>query len=589
MTKLRMAALATTLLLTAVACSKGDDSSAAVTGDVSAGGTGNELLSHVPADTPYLFANLEPIPEDIMDTFLKRAQPALDETQAQLHSALEKMEADSAGADPNVVDPGADLVLALLQELDGKLSRSGLASLGVDIQTHHVLYGVGAFPVYRIGLSDPDVLRATIQRVLDKAAITAPQIDYQGISYWRLSEEDHSEVPVGLYVSILEDHLALGLLPLIAEQELLPAFLGLEMPADSDAQARLSGLNRQHGYTAYGSGVMDFHKLADQFLQPESTLAQVWASQNGHEARPYSAECLTEIHGMIDNAPGMSMGTTELTASAIGYQYRIETPATLAGQLMSLVSGIPAADALSERILEFSFGLRFGPVRDFLIAKTTAIVEDPYQCFHLGYVNQQAADSLEKLNQPMPPFLNNFRGIRASMSEIMMNQESVPENAKGQLALHVEKPEMFVGMAQMFLPDLSQLAITAGDPPVRLPETLLPIPGMVAYAAMSADAIGLSVGEGEDGGLPGFLDQPAGPEGTFLSVSYDMATYMQYTNELDRHSQGQDSEHGLPADHPASRIAEAGQSVLQDMMDRNHTVLSFAPDGFIVDGRVTFK
>ena len=55
--------------------------------------------------------------------------------------------------------------------------------------------------------------------------------------------------------------------------------------------------------------------------------------------------------------------------------------------------------------------------------------------------------------------------------------------------------------AQMFLPDLSNLALTAGDPPVRIPESLLPAPGMVAYAAMSKDAIGLSVGAGEEQGL----------------------------------------------------------------------------------------
>ena len=44
---------------------------------------------------------------------------------------------------------------------------------------------------------------------------------------------------------------------------------------------------------------------------------------------------------------------------------------------MGLVSKIPVADEISDRILEFAFGMRFGPVRDFLREKVTAIVDDP--------------------------------------------------------------------------------------------------------------------------------------------------------------------------------------------------------------------
>lgn len=586
MTKFRVAALALSFTFAVTACSNGEDSSAPVGATVNAN---NSLLAQVPSDTPYVMANLQAIPDDVLDYFLERAQPALDEAQVQLSTTLEKMQAHAAAGDAESADPGARLLQVLLQELDGKLSRPGLASLGLDMQTHHVLYGIGAFPVYRVGLSDPEVLRATIQRILDEAAVPAPLMEHQGVSYWRLGPDIHAEAPVGLYVSILEDHLAIGLLPLMQEQQLLPAFLGLQQPADSDASDRLLALNHKYGYTPYGSGFVDFHRLADQFLQPESTLAQLLASQQDYEPASFTPECAREIHQIIDNAPRMIMGTTELTTGAVGYQYRVETPSTLASQLMGLVSRIPAADALSERMLEFSFGMRFGPVRDFLIEKSTAVSENPYRCEHLLDLNQGAADLLTKLNQPMPPFLNNFQGIRASMSEIMMDQDSIPENSRGRLALHVDKPEMFVGMAQMFLPDLSQLTIASGEPPVRLPESLIPVPGMVAFAAMTNDAIGLSVGEGEEAGLEEFLDLPAGPEGTFLSASYDMAAYMQYTDQLGQTMHEQDHEHGLPTEHPLNQIAQAGQKSLQAMLDRNHTVLSFAPDGFIVDGKVTLK
>lgn len=584
MNHLRLTTFALVALVSLGACGKSEDSPAAAQSADS-----NELLSYVPADTPYLFANLEPVPEDVIDTFLQRLQPVFDSMQSQLSAT--RVELQSA-QDTSADDPGARLAHALVYELDGKLSRSGLESMGFDLRAEKVIYGHGAFPVIRLGLSDSTALRATIFRVLDNAGISAEEQEFQGVSFWRISDENTAEEPAGLYVTIAEDHLAISLFPPMAEAELLPAFLGLEMPADSDAGERLVQLNTTHEYTPHGSGILDLRRLADEFIGPDTVAARVMAETGEFDPATLSQECVTEIHEIIDNAPLMTMGVRELTPSAVAIQYRLETPKTLASQLMGLVSKIPVADELSDRVIELAFGMRFGPVRDFLRERITSIVEDPYQCEHLRDLNVSAAESLAKLDQPMPPFLNNFRGVRVSLNEIIMNQESIPENARGHLAVHVEKPEMFIGMAQMFLPDLSALAIAPGEPPVRLPESLVSIPGMVAYAAMSSDAIGLAVGAGEEEGLPEFLDQDAGPEGTFLSASYDMATYLDYTDKLQGHYQAAYTGQGdLDSMHEEAftEFRDAATTAFREMSDRSYSTLRFTADGFVADNRMTFK
>ena len=69
---------------------------------------------------------------------------------------------------PEIVPPETRRRLAaLLDEFEGKLNREGLESLGWDPQSSNVIYGVGAFPVARMGLSDAATLRATILRVLE--------------------------------------------------------------------------------------------------------------------------------------------------------------------------------------------------------------------------------------------------------------------------------------------------------------------------------------------------------------------------------------------------------------------------------------
>ena len=574
---LRLTTLTLITLLILAACSKSEEPSEAAASTAT-----NELLAYVPADTPYLFANLEPVPEDVIDTYLTRLQPVLDSMQAQLSIGQAEM---ASAEGENEDDPTVRLAHALLLELDGNLSRSGLESMGFDLRAKKVIYGMGAFPVIRFGLSDSAALRATILRVLNNAGITAPEQDFQGVSYWRISDENTAEAPAGLYISILDDHLALGFLPPLAEADFLPAFLGLEVPADSDAQARLAKLNRTHGYTPHGSGILDLHALADQFTHPDTVTARVLAASGEFDPATLSTECSTEIHEIIDNMPRMTMGVTELSPTAVAFQYRLETPGTLASELMGLVSEIPIADELSERILEFAFGMRFGPVRDFLREKVTSILDDPYQCEHLSALNDSAAQAQVQLNEPMPPFVNNFRGVRVSLNEIMMSQDSIPENAKGYLAVHVDKPEMFIGMAQMFLPDLSELAITPGDPPVRLPESLVPVPGIVAFAAMSSDAIGISVGEHEEAGLPEFLNRDAGPEGIFLSAGYDMAAYLDYTSKLSAPYLNQADPHSKAA----MEIRDAANTAFREMADRSYTTLRFTTDGFVLDNRMTFK
>ena len=577
MNYIRLTTLALVTLLSLGACGKSDESS-----EAAANAATNELLAFVPADTPYLFANLEPVPEDVIETFLTRLQPVLDSMQTQL--SIGRAEMESAEGE-NGDDSAIRLAHALLLELDGNLSQSGLESMGFDLRAKKAIYGMGAFPVIRLGLSDSAALRATILRVLNNAGITAPERDFQGVSYWRISDENTAEAPAGLYVSILDDHLAISFFPPLAEAEFLPAFLALEAPANSNAQARLAQLNRTHDYTPHGSGILDLHRLADQFLSPDTATARVMAATGEYDPATLSEECGTEIHKIIDNAPLMTMGVTELTPTAVAFQYRLETPRTLASQLMGLVSKVPVADELSDRILEFAFGMRFGPVRDFLREKVAAIVDEPYQCEYLNDLNDSAVQALAQLDEPMPPFVNNFRGVRVSLNEIMVNQDSIPENARGHLAVHVDKPEMFIGMAQMFLPDLSNLAITPGDPPVRLPESLVPVPGIIAFAAMSSDAIGIAVGEREEASLPEFLNRDAGPEGIFLSAGYDMAAYLDYTRNLGTPYRGQNDPHS----QAAMEIRNAANTAFREMADRSYTTLRFTADGFVMDNKMTFR
>ncbi len=585
MSYLRLLAIGTASLLIVSACGKSED-----TNEVTVEKTANTLLEYAPSDTPYLAGNLQPTPDEVIDVFLQRFQPVLESVQSELVEAKQKLEEKAAVHDQD----GLRLATSVLQEFDGKLNRQGLESLGFDLRSHKVVYGMGVFPVIRIGLSDADALRATIQRVLANAKIVAPELEHQGISYWRLGDGDASDEPVGMYVSILADHLAMSIFPPMAEAQLLPAFLGLEMPENSDAASRLAKLNAKQGYSSFGSGILDLDRVVEEFISGDTIIAQIIAANGDIDPANLTAECKTEIRGIVGNAPRMTVGVRELTPSAIAIQYRVETKTTLAQQLVGLVANIPVANPLSKRILELSFGLRFGAVRDFLREKAVAVMENPYQCEQLQSLNDNASEAFTQLNQPMPPLVNNFRGLRLSLSEFT-ESDSMPVNGSGLIAVHVDKPEMFVGMAQMFLPDLSELTLAPGEPPVQLPAALLPVPDMVAFAALSDEAIGLSIGEGEEGSLPAYMDEEAGPVGMFMSIGYDMAAYMEYAQKLrSQYEPKQDDSAEYDAEREAAHqsiedIAATIQQAVKSFSDRSYTTFKFTDEGLEADTRMTFK
>jgi hypothetical protein len=270
MNNLRLSVVLAASLLSLAACGKTEEH----------GGTdasGNFLLAYAPVDTPYLAGNLEPIPDAVIDAFITRFQPVLDAVQSDLSKLHAKL-----ASEPDPADQGERLVYAIIGELDGKLSRQGIDSLGFKLRSYNVIYGMGAFPVIRFELSDADALRNTVQRILDQAGISAPALVYEGVSYWRLSDDSDQESPIDLYLSILDDHMAVGIFPPLAEADMLPGFLGLELPEESNAAARLAELNRKHDYSSYGSGILELARLAEEFLSPDPVMTQVLSHSGEH-------------------------------------------------------------------------------------------------------------------------------------------------------------------------------------------------------------------------------------------------------------------------------------------------------------------
>ena len=542
----------------------------------------NPLLRYVPADTPFLMANLEAVPAEVTDAYLLRMGPFLE----QFQSALQGFRTELASGQAQINDPQAQAVMdAILAEFDGKLNREGLESLGFSLEQKSAFYGHGLFPVLRAGLTDPDAVRAMIARVESNSGVPIPEENFQGVNYWRAAEDDS---PMGIYVAILDDHFVMTAAPRSREAEFLPRLLGLEAPAQTLAPSTLVALNREEGFSPYGSGYIDLNRMVDELFEADS-LTSTWMMDMGDfDPSAIDPACEREARLITTFVPRMVAGTTEVTADRVGIRYQLETNAWLGGELARLVGDVPPASANPSRLANFSLNLQMGRVATFMRESANAMAAVPFQCPQLQDLNAQVRQLAESLNQPMPPFIGNLNGVRMELSDFDP-QNMDPSSVRGVVALEMESPQMVIGMASMMVPGFEELQIEPGGDPVAVPQEIMTVvtPEFEAYAVMSNDAIGLSMGKGEKAGLKDFLDARGDADGVFLSADYDAGQMARLQRkQLEAHeSYGAKPTSNTNLDLDVEAMTEAYEA----MLGRSRFELRFTEDGLTIDNTQDFR
>ena len=137
-----------------------------------------QLLRHVPADTPYAFVGM--------------GGGGTREFTAKLHGSLaplmKQLEDKLASADLQSqlgLDASKQALLqAVLDELRGKYSIDGMAALGLDVDARFAFYGIGVLPAMRMQLRDPAALRGALERIQAKSGTHFNTSKLGDIEYW---------------------------------------------------------------------------------------------------------------------------------------------------------------------------------------------------------------------------------------------------------------------------------------------------------------------------------------------------------------------------------------------------------------------
>lgn len=473
----------------------------------------SDPLAFIPADTPYVVANVEPLPEATVQVFaaqMKVFWPVMFEQFAPVVTELEK--------DPKHAD-AARVVRALYDELAPRDTPEKLAEIGLGMKVRSAFYGVGLIPVLRVELADADAFRAAVARVEAKsgAKLGTGRIGDQDL--WIVGAED-----VQGLIAIQGRHLVATLAPASADEALKRRLLGLDRPESSLADSgELAALNSAEGYLPYGSGWVDLRRVVA--LIDRDPGYQAFAKLATETPPALDATCRAEAEAIVAHMPRASFGYTALDAGHMTMRSLLELDPALAQSVQALAVPPPGSASTASGLLDLSLSVPVLKLKDFVEKQADAIIAAPYRCEALAFLNGGATDLKAKIGQTVPPPLSDLTGLRISLDRFQWTADKPDFAAK--LLVASGDPATLVSMAQLAVPALRDVQIRPDGTPVDLalpPEAA----GFVefAQAAMVPQALGIAFGTGSAGGdLGSWIAEPAATDAQLLSFRYSARLY----------------------------------------------------------------
>ncbi len=480
----------------------------------------NAPLAFVPADTAFVFANRETIPDAVVDAWSRQMQAMWPSILGMYERMLTSIPADKEidEATRARIETAQRVIKALIAELKPRDTPAKLVEIGLGPKARAAIYGIGLVPVARIELADPDAFRAMVARIEANSGTKLGTLDVDGQATWTIDVGD-----VRGLIAIEGRHLVASVLPTGADKALLRSVLGLDRPGASLAEAgTLADLDKVEGYQPYGSGWIDLRRIVA--LVDKDPGYRAFAALGGEPVPALDDTCRAELDALFAQVPRAVFGYTRMEARRMDASMRLDLAAPIAQSLQTLSMPPPGSDAAGGALYDIALSLPVLKLKDFLLARIEPVVASPYRCKAFAEWNSKAVELKGQLSQFVPPPLSDFTGLRLTLDRFDWPADGNPDLA-ARLLVASSNPAAIVGMAQLAVPALAQVQIPADGTAVTLPDGVIPnasgfLPSV--RVAMNTKALALASGDGDP---TEFLGAPAASDGQLLRVSFSGAFY----------------------------------------------------------------
>jgi hypothetical protein len=467
-------------------------------------------LAFVPANTPYVFANTEPMPDAALAHWREQMQgawPLLTDTIDHALGEIDKKGGDAAAA---------RVMHAVFDEIRARSTPEQWQQIGLGPKTRLAIYGVDLLPVLRLELADPDAFRAAFARIEQKAG--------SSLATTRIGDQEvrtFGDANLTGLLAIEARHLVLGFVPGDADEALKRRVLGLDKPAQSIADSgAFADFNKARGYLPFGSGWVDTHRV----IALAATNPAVAKAADSTSATGIDATCREELDAIAAKVPRLAFGYTEISAERMTMHGRAELAPTLAQALIAVGGSTPGTTS-NDMLFDMAIALPVLRAKEFWLAQAEAMAKTPFRCALLAPLNESAEKAKTQLDQTVPPPLADLSGVRMTVSRFAWpagatDSMAVPEFA-GSVLIGSTNPSFLTNLAQLSLPALRDIKLAADGKPVAIPASALPgeFGKFDINVAMSAKMLGVAVGKDEAARLGNAVTAAATTPGVLLEMS----------------------------------------------------------------------
>ena len=471
-------------------------------------------LAFVPADTPYVVANLDVLDDDTRKALLAQADTQLPSQLAQLDAAADQM----AKKDPD----GARLMHALVAEFNGKTIETFAQNAGLDLKGYSALYGLGLAPVLRISLSDPKAFDGFVGRL---ETAYGKKLDVASIGAQSYRKYNFAASGTEAILAMVGKQAVLSLLPAEASPALIRQALGLDRPEKSlQDDGRLTTLAKAKGYQSWVVGDLDLTRALPMAISGNdplfaSIIKAHAAAESAKTGEPIanqlqtSPSCAPEATRIAARVPAISFGYTQLDTGHQNVRFDIALADDISKAFFDLKVDLPGLGSAGTSPFDVSIALPVAQLRTFWSAQADAVAAKPFTCPALTDLN----DGFAKLGPAMqkaaiPPF-GDLLGLRVALDTLTPAKDGGMPTFTGRIVLGSNNPTGLLAMSQMMVPALAQLKLTPNGPPASLPKDMASLLGQPTWVALGDKAIAIGVGAGEDAQLADTLKATTGDTG----------------------------------------------------------------------------
>ncbi len=456
------------------------------------------MLTHVPADTAYMFTNKEPIPNDVMEFHLKRSQEAFSMIAKMKESEKAKKSDDEKDAEKIEEKHTAQAFFkALTDDLGSKLTEGKIEDSGLSLKATSLIYGYKQMPVMRISFADKEKIMATLKRAEEKSGY---KMELEKCGDFECFKGKGKKDAPSMTMVLLKDHLAASLFSEKNKADVLDHLIGKSDPKEAYSEKQWDTFLKDNGYKGFGDGFVNLKKLYE--VNKTAISDGLFAMKKGSMADITEEDkkaCTAVVDDHIDNMPEIIFGTKNLEEKNMDYEMVFKTSSGVSDVLLGLANKTNIAQRSGDPIVDLGINLDFKQTSAAITTYSNFLIKSAEDNKCKLIKPKDIRKSMGGLMMVMNMGLAQFKSLYFSLDNLELSERMQPKKLDAMLSIGTDDPAGLLAMVGMMSPALAGFKVPEDGTPVKLPAGAIPSKGMpVPPLSISRGAKSLNIMVGND-------------------------------------------------------------------------------------------